>query len=185
MIIYDSLDHIPPEKAPVALTIGTFDGVHLGHQHLFQELKKQGLPAVLTFSNHPSEILHPSTIPTPILTLTEKLELFETFGIAQLILIPFTEELSQTPYDQFLKKLQFSTLVGGQDMRIGARGEGTQKTLSALGFKTVFLPKFTLDGTVISSRLIRECIKTHQFDQAQKYLGHNKGSLWLDSRVES
>ncbi len=189
MIIVNSLDQIPQLHLPIALTIGSFDGVHLGHQHLFQELKKHGTPVVFTFSNHPSEILRPTDVPMPILTLEEKLELFEQFGIALAIVLPFTKELSQIPYDQFLKdlraKLPFSTLVGGQDIRIGAQGQGNSQTLSSLGFKTVFLPKFSIDGQIISSRLIRSLIKNHQIDQAQKWLGHKKGSLWLDSRVES
>jgi riboflavin kinase / FMN adenylyltransferase len=185
MIIHESLDNIPDLEKPIALTIGAFDGVHLGHQHLFKELKKHGLPVVVTFSNHPAEVLHPSDVPTPILTLSEKLQLFEEFGIALAIVIPFTRELSQIPYDQFLKKLKFSTLVGGEDIRIGARGEGNRTTLANLGFNTIFLPKFTLDGITVSSRLIRELIKTHQYDPAQKWLGHTKGSLWLASPVES
>ena len=184
MIILNSLENIPDLNEPIALTIGTFDGVHLGHQHLFQELKKHGSPVVLTFSNHPSEILlsRPSE---PILTLSEKLELFEKFGIEMAIVIPFTHELSQIPYKEFLKKLKFSTLIGGEDMRIGAHGEGNQTALTTLGLNIIFLPKFTINGITISSRLIRDYIKTYQFDKAQKLLGHNKGSLWLDSRVES
>ena len=185
MIIHDSLENIPDLEDPIALTIGAFDGVHLGHQHLFQELKKHGSPVIITFSNHPAEILRPSAVPPPILTLNEKLQLFEECGIALAIVLPFTRELSQIPYDQFLKKIKFSTLVGGEDMRIGARGEGNRLTLATLGFNTVFLPKFTLDGTPVSSRLIRDLIKTHQYDQAQKWLGHTKGSLWLASPVES
>ncbi|MGD0665036.1 MAG: FAD synthetase family protein [Rhabdochlamydiaceae bacterium] len=185
MIIHNSLDNIPALPEPIALTIGTFDGVHLGHQHLFAELKKHGAPVVVTFSNHPSEILRPFDVPAPILTLNEKLELFAQFGIAMAIVIPFTHALSQIPYDEFLKKLTFSTIVGGEDMRIGARGEGNRETLQQLGFKTVFLPKFTLDGTIISARLIRELIKTHQIDQASKLLGHTKGILWLDSLAGS
>ncbi len=189
MIILNSLDHIPPLPLPIALTIGSFDGVHLGHQRLFQELKKHGTPVVFTFSNHPAEILRPSEVPAPILTLQEKLELFEEFGIALTIVVPFTKALSQIPYDQFLKdlreKLPFSTLVGGEDIRIGAGGAGNRETLPLLGFKTVFLPKFTMDGHIISSRHIRSLIKNHQLDQAQQWLGHKKGSLWLDSHAES
>ena len=105
MIIHNSLDNIPALPEPIALTIGTFDGVHLGHQHLFAELKKHGAPVVVTFSNHPSEILRPFDVPAPILTLNEKLELFAQFGIAMAIVIPFTHALSQIPYDEFLKKL--------------------------------------------------------------------------------
>ena len=173
----------------IALTIGTFDGVHLGHQHLFAELKKHGTPVVCTFSNHPAEILRPTEVPTPILTLDEKLELFQQFGIEKTVIIPFTKELSELPYDQFLNDLRlevpFTTLLGGEDIRIGARGEGSRHTLQNLGFKTVFLPKFILDGEVVSSRVIRSLIKNHQYDQARKLLGHTKGKLWLDSPVVS
>ncbi len=169
----------------ISLTIGTFDGVHLGHQHLFKEMKKYGTPIVYTFSNHPAEILRPNEVPSPILTLEEKLELFKQFGIEKVIVVPFTKELSQVPYDQFLNDLRtevpYTTLVAGEDIRIGARGEGNRHTLQNL----VTLPKFTIDGEVVSSRLIRSLIKNHQYDQARKLLGHTKGSLWLDSPVVS
>jgi riboflavin kinase/FMN adenylyltransferase len=183
MITHHSLEKIPVLSKPTALAIGTFDGVHLGHQHLFQELKKHGLPVLLTFSNHPAEILRPTQVPSPILTLSEKINLFRQFGIAMTIVVPFTETLSTTPYDQFLEMLPFSTLVGGEDLRLGAGGLGTKETIPALGYKTIFLPKYTFDGSLVSSRLIRELIKNRQFDQAKKLLGHNKGSLWLDSRA--
>lgn len=178
MIIHTSLDHIPA-LPNIALTIGTFDGVHLGHQHLFAELKKHGTPVIVTFSNHPSEILRPSDVPSPILTLQEKLDLFKQFGIVMAIVIPFTLELSKLTYDEFLSKILFTTLMGGEDMRIGARGEGNSTTLRK--YNTVFLPKII----PVSSRLIRELIKNKQYDQAQKLLGHNKGQLWQASPVES
>lgn len=169
----------------ISLTIGTFDGVHLGHQHLFQEMKKYGTPVVYTFSNHPAEILRPTEVPFPILTLEEKLELFKQFGIERTIVVPFTYELSQIPYDQFLKELRrevpFTTLVAGEDIRIGARGEGNRYTLQNL----VTLPKYTIEGEVVSSRRIRSLIQNHQYDQARKLLGHTKGKLWLDSPVVS
>lgn len=180
MIIHTSLDDIPLMPEPIALAVGTFDGVHLGHQYLINELKKHGTPVVLTFSNHPAEILRPSEVPFPILTLAEKLQLLETFGVALTIVIPFTQELSQTPYDQFLKKIPFSTLVAGKDLCLGAKGEGTQAAIEALGYKTVCISRLL----PLSSRLIREFIKNQKIDHAQTLLGHNKGSLWLDSRVE-
>ena len=97
------------------------------------------------------------------------------------LVIPFTHALSQTPYDTFLAKIPHTTLIGGEDMRIGARGEGNRSTLK----NTLFLPKFTLDGTPISSRLIRDLIKNQQYDQAIRLLGHTQGSLWQASPVES
>ncbi len=63
MIIVEKLEDIPPLSGPIALTIGSYDGIHLGHQHLFQQLKKYGTAAVLTFSNHPAEVLPPHSAP--------------------------------------------------------------------------------------------------------------------------
>ncbi len=179
MIVIEKLDQIPPLQQPIALTIGTFDGVHLGHQYLFQELKKRGYAVAVTFSNHPLDILAPQQAPTPLLPLSEKLELFKQHGIQMTLLIPFTQELSVTPYDIFLQNLHtalpFSTLVLGEDARLGARAEGDLPKIQALskiiGFEALFLPKLTLDGEVISSRQIRELLKTNQTDKAVRYLG--------------
>lgn len=192
MIIIPSLDQIPSLDKPIALTIGNFDGVHRGHQHLFSELKKHGTPVVLTFSNHPIAILRPQEVPDTILSLDEKFELFEQLGIAMTLVLPFTEELAQTPYDRFLSHLHavlpFSTLVGGEDIRLGRGGGGDafkiRQLSQQLGFKTVFLPKLKLNGETISSRQIRALIKNHQLDQAVEWLGHSKGLSCLDSPVE-
>lgn len=167
----------------VALTIGTFDAVHLGHQYLFQELKKRGTPVVLTFSNHPLEILNPSLVPFPILTTNEKLDLFKTFGIELTILLPFTQVLAQTPYDTFIKDLHtalpFISLILGEDARLGAHAAGTpdkiQDLAKTIGFETFFCDKLKIESTVISSSQIRTFIQNQQIDQARKWLGHCKG----------
>jgi riboflavin kinase/FMN adenylyltransferase len=182
MQIFETLSNLPPLKN-VALTIGTFDAIHLGHQHLFQELKKRGTPVVLTFSNHPLEILNPSLTPPSILSPTEKLDLFKTFGIEMTLLIPFTQTLAQTPYDIFIKNLHtalpFSFLVLGEDARLGAHAAGTpdkiQDLAKIIGFKTFFCDKIKIESQVISSSQIRKFIQNNQIDQAQKWLGHSKG----------
>lgn len=193
MIIVPSLHQIPALQKPIALAIGNFDGVHQGHQYLLTELKKHGTPVVLTFSNHPMTILKPQEAVDLILTFDEKLELFERFGIAMTLALPFTQELAQTPYDRFLRDLHtalpFSTLVGGEDIRLGSSGQGDASAIRLLshklGFKTIFLPKLKLNEEIISSRQIRTFIKNQQLDQATKWLGHSKGLSCLDSHVES
>ncbi len=179
MIIVEKLEDIPALSGPIALTIGSYDGVHLGHQHLFQELKKRGTAVVLTFSNHPAEVLHPKTAPNLIDTLQQKLRRFESQGIDLVIVLPFTPELSAMTYDAFLKKLRqhlfFTHLVQGEGTVMGHKAQGTQEKIAALAkelnFEACYLPKYTLEGEAISSRKIRELISTGNFEQAFRLLG--------------
>lgn len=192
MIIASSLNPVISLEQPVALTIGNFDGVHLGHQYLLTELKKHGTPVVVTFSNHPLEVLRPHDAPPCIISLEDKLDLLRQMGIAATFVLPFTQELAQTPYDRFIDNLQraipFSTLVGGEDIRVGYRGEGDATRIQALSkkmrFEAIFLSKITINGEIVSSRQIRKLIQNQQLDQARKWLGHSKGIAWLDSLVE-
>jgi riboflavin kinase / FMN adenylyltransferase len=188
MIIAKQLQDIPPVPAPIALTIGTYDGVHLGHQYLFQELKKYGTADVLTFSNHPAEVLNPHTAPPLIDTLDQKIRRLENNGIDLAVIIPFTTELSSLSYDTFLKQvrehLPFTHLILGEGAVIGNRGQGTEKNIRALAkeldFEAIYLPKFTLDGEVVSSRKIRQLIETGNFEQAFNLLGrpNPKSKTW-------
>jgi riboflavin kinase/FMN adenylyltransferase len=179
MIIVDKLEDIPPLSGPIALTIGTYDGVHLGHQHLFQELKKRGKAVVVTFSNHPAEVLCPETAPSLIDTLKQKLRRFKTQGIDLTIVLPFTPELSSLSYDAFLKKLRehlpFKHLVQGEGTVMGHEAKGNQEKIEALAkelnFEATYLPKFTHEGEIVSSRKIRELISTGNFEQAFRLLG--------------
>ena len=188
MIIVNQLQDIPPLPAPIALTIGTYDGVHLGHQYLFQELKKYGTAAVLTFSNHPAEILHPHTAPHLIDTLDQKIRRLENNGIDLAVILPFTLELSSLSYDAFLKQvreyLPFTHLILGEGAVIGHQAQGTEKNIRALAkeldFEAIYLPKFTHDGEVVSSRKIRQLIETGNFEQAFNLLGrpNPKSKTW-------
>lgn len=188
MIIVNQLQDIPPLPAPIALTIGTYDGVHLGHQYLFQELKKYGTAAVLTFSNHPAEILHPHTAPHLIDTLDQKIRRLENNGIDLAVILPFTLELSSLSYDTFLKQvreyLPFTHLILGEGAVIGHQAQGTEKNIQALAkelnFEAIYLPKFTHDGEVVSSRKIRQLIETGNFEQAFNLLGrpNPKSKTW-------
>ena len=173
MQIVHNLQSIPPISTPIALAIGMFDGVHLGHQHLFQELAKHGTPVVLTFSNHPAEVLG-RTPPILLCTLEEKLKRLELVGIALIIVLPFTHELAKTSYDQFLKNLKahlpFTTLMFGKGESLGHKKEGDEAHVKALeqelGFNAIYLEKFALEGDVVSSRRIRELVQHDKKDKA-------------------
>ncbi len=182
MIIVERLEDIPSLPSPIALTMGTFDGVHLGHQHLLGELKKRATPVVLTFSNHPTEILRPQATPTLIDTLQQKLRHFEKNNVALTIVLPFDSALAALPYDTFLKKIRhylpFSYLVLGEGSAFGQGREGHESNIfrlsQELAFEPVYLPKFTFEGEVVSSKKIRELIELGNFKQAFRLLGRLK-----------
>lgn len=178
MIILEKLEEIPSLPLPIALTIGSFDGVHLGHQHLLSELKKLGTPVVLTFSNHPAEILRSS--PPPLIdTLEQKLRRLKSHGVALTICLPFNDELAAMPYDIFLKTihehLPFSHLVLGEGAAFGHQAQGHSRNILPfschLNFTPHYLPKFTFEGEVVSSKKIRELIEDKNFEHAFRLLG--------------
>ncbi|MEY4591983.1 MAG: hypothetical protein RIR18_878, partial [Pseudomonadota bacterium] len=102
-------------SAPTALTIGNFDGVHLGHRALLQRLKaisaEKGLvPTVLTFEPHPREFFTPDSAPTRLSTLREKLELLAECGIQQVVVCPFNEVLAKVSADDFIQVILLDRL---------------------------------------------------------------------------
>lgn len=184
MEIAYSLKEISPQDKPVVLTIGNFDGMHLGHQALLKRLleiskQQKALSAVLTFSNHPSKVLRP-THPTPLLcTVEHKMLLLEQAAVDLTILVPFTKEFSEQSPDVFLNKIKhslpFQTLLLGSDAHIGKNREGDKKTVTTLaktlGFEVEYFPDIENDGQRVSSTLIRESIREGHQKQAETLLG--------------
>ncbi len=164
------------EKLPYALTIGNFDGLHRGHQQLISALKKTGLrTAVLTFSNHPSEVLK-SANPAPLLSTPEhKLRLLEQAGVDLVIALPFTKELAAETYDHFLKNLKehlcFTHLILGKGSALGNRQLGTADKVEALGktlgFKAEYIDKFL----EVSSGSIRKALQLGDMETVHLMLG--------------
>jgi riboflavin kinase / FMN adenylyltransferase len=184
MKIVRALDDIPQLPKPIALTIGTFDGVHLGHQYLLQKVKdlatSEGTSAILTFAQHPYEVLTQG-MKIPVLTsIEEKTSLFEECGIDLLILLDFTPEFADDTYDVFIKKLRsslpFSHLVLGKEASLGKNKGGNEDTLTELGEKLSYTCHFiekieTDENTNISSKRIRSLIQMGKFSEASKLLG--------------
>lgn len=181
MKIAHSLSEIPKLPAPLGLTIGTFDGVHLGHLALLVHLRKQVSPkgtlAVLTFSNHPASILR-SPLPQ-ITTLAHKMLLLEKAGVDLLILLPFTQEMAQTSFEEFLKNVRehypFVFLVLGEGASFGKNREGDASKIQELGkkwgFQAEYLKKFEKEGLPISSGVIRREIEKGDLEKAAFLLG--------------
>lgn len=165
---------------PISLTIGKFDGLHLGHQAVIHTLGHEGLKAVLTFSNHPLDILSPSTAsPEKILSEEYKMLLLERMGIDIVISIPFDTELSQKSYQDFITQIRtilaFDRLILGYDSAIGANRHGTVDALLQLGatqnFKVISTPKIELTEGSPSSKIIRKMIISGNLEKAAKLLG--------------
>ena len=174
----------PLQAASQVLTIGNFDGVHIGHQSILKKTiqlaaESRRESAVLSFSNHPSTILRPSQAVRSLCTLAHKLHLLEAAGIDQLYLIPFTKEFSTLSAEEFLKNLHaknpFSHLVLGYDAVIGKDKQGDRATVESLadqiGFKVVYLPEYKIEGQTVSSSLIRRTIQNGDLKSAAKLLG--------------
>src|SRR5215471_5528338 len=141
-----------------ALAMGNFDGVHLGHQSLFQRAKQLAAPAALTFDPHPGKVLQPELAPKLITLLPRKLELMEACGLGAVVIQPFTQEYAKTPSSDFensvLGALGAKYLVVGSDFTYGAQRRGGVKRLAAAAkahqAHVQVVAPVSVDGVVIS-----------------------------------
>jgi riboflavin kinase/FMN adenylyltransferase len=171
--------------APVALTIGNFDGVHLGHQAMLAELKRAasrlGLPAcVLTFEPHPREFFAPDRAPTRLTSLREKLELLAQHGIGRAHVCRFNYRFAQTTPEDFVERIIARGLgarwvLVGDDFRFGARRAGDFVLLKQrgprLGFEVAAMASFALDGERVSSTAVRRALAGGDLSGAERLLG--------------
>jgi len=188
MKIFDHLDKIREPFKNAVITIGNFDGVHIGHQALFHEVIEKaetidGTSIAMTFEPHPLRVLKPDGHP-PLITLYEqKAELIERTGIDVLICVPFTEAFASLSADQFIrdllvKKIGMKSIVVGEDYRFGKNREGNIDMMRSYGpdygFEVIVAdwiktPKGFTDR--ISSTRIRELITDGHMAEAGKMLG--------------
>jgi len=166
------------------VTMGTFDGLHIGHLHVLSQLKSltrkyEGESVILTFWPHPRKVLNSGDIKL-LNTIEEKIDLFERNGIDHLIILDFTEELAALTYEDFVKKilvdkLKLEHLVFGYDHRFGKNGEGTFEKLQPLAGKYHF-KLHKLDevrvGHAVSSTRIRHALQYGHVGEANKMLGY-------------
>ncbi len=186
MKIYRHIDEFHVEN-PI-LTIGSFDGVHLGHLKIINRLKeianeKKGESVIFTFYPHPRLVLFPEEGNLRLLTtLHEKIRLFERAGIDHLIIYPFSREFSQLTYEDFVKtilvdSLKIKTLVVGYDHKFGKNREGSFSMLQDLSdqfnFQLEKLDVLLIDDINISSTKIRNSLQDGNVKRANKYLGYS------------
>ena len=186
MKTYYNLDNFEG-KRPV-LTIGTFDGVHLGHQKVISRLKDftvkhEGESVVFTFYPHPRLVLSPEKSDLRLLTTRdEKIRLFAESGIDHLIIFPFTKEFSRLSYTEFVKqilvdKINTHCLVVGYDHKFGNNREGgfeyLKKCANKYNFKTEKLEALLIDDVNVSSTKIRAALQEGNISTANRYLGYS------------
>ncbi len=167
------------ELSGCALAMGNFDGVHLGHQSLFQRARQLGTPAALTFDPHPGKVLQPELAPKLITLLPRKLELLEQYGLEAVVVQPFTSEYARTsPLDfesSVLDTLGAKYLVVGSDFTYGAQRKGTVKRLATAAksrqAQVQVAPPVSVDGVVVSSSRVREYILEGRVSAARRLLG--------------
>lgn len=186
MKVFRDLDQIPEEFKGAVATIGNFDGVHLGHRHIFAkvlaEAARNGCKAVvITFEPHPKMILHPEIRPFYLITsLEEKIEWIADTGVDGLVLIRFTREFSQTTAKDFIcsilwERLRIRKLFIGHDYTFGKGKEGNETYLTAfgerLGFGVEVIGAFRAGDEIISSTLTRNTILKGDVGKAASLLG--------------
>lgn len=176
-----------PEKAhtPVALTIGNFDGVHLGHQAMVRRLEDaahaRGVPScVLTFEPHPREFFAPDQAPTRLTNLREKLELLAELGVDRVHVCRFNFEFAKIPAEDFVGRILAQGLgarwvLVGDDFRFGARRAGDFDLLKdsapRFGFEVAAMESVGLEGIRVSSTAIRNALAAGNVALARKLLG--------------
>ena len=172
-------------SSPVALTIGNFDGVHLGHQAMLAKLRAaasaRGLPAcVMTFEPHPREFFAPDQAPVRLTSMREKLELLREHGVARTHVLRFNFALAQVTAADFIGRilvrgLGVRWLQVGDDFRFGARRSGDLAMLRAQaaeqGYEVESMATVELDGARVSSTAVRDALAAGDVEKAERLLG--------------
>ncbi|KQQ27681.1 bifunctional riboflavin kinase/FAD synthetase [Frondihabitans sp. Leaf304] len=196
MEFFAGVDQVPPGFGPSAVTIGKFDGVHLGHRAVINALEdvaraRDLVSAVVTFDRHPLAVLHPGSVPAALTSNRQKRELLDGTGVEATLLLTFDEQLRLLSPEQFVDRilvgaLQAEVVLVGSDFRFGVRGTGTVDVLRELGrsrgfdvelIPDVLIPAFTVPGDPdgperrVSSTWIRELLDEGKIDQATVLLG--------------
>ncbi len=184
MEVLNQLTTLKDQYPRITVALGTFDGVHIGHQKVISrsvESAKQlnGTSVVFTFSNHPLSIIAPERCPLQIITQDDKVELIEKLGVDILLNIPFTAEFLKLSASQFIRllldQLNPKHILIGPNYFFGYKRCGTpellQKSGLQYGFTTEINPTVYVDDVMVSSTLIRQMIAAGQVHQAANLLG--------------
>jgi riboflavin kinase / FMN adenylyltransferase len=185
MLVYRNIERIPLFRNTV-LTIGTFDGVHTGHQQVINQMKKRasqvdGETVIITFDPHPRTVIDAAAGIKLINTLEEKIELLSEKGIDHLFVIPFTEDFAKLTAEEYIEQFlirnfQPHTLIIGYDHRFGKGRTGNYNLLklksTIFNYELQEIPAHVLNSISVSSTRIREAVGAGNMEAARDLLGY-------------
>ncbi len=185
MKLIDGIENIKESFFYPFLTIGNFDGVHLGHQAIFKMLvekarKKKGTSIVFTFQPHPMRVISPEKAPRQLTTFKDKVELIRAFGIDYLICVNFTREFSAIEAEDFVKdilvgRIHVKEIFIGSNYLFGKGRKGSPELLKRMGkdygFGVTVVDELKMNGVIISSSKIRSLISNGRVEEASRFLG--------------
>jgi len=187
MKIIDGLNGVTQQLPYPVLTLGNFDGVHLGHQSIFRMLidrarKKKGTSIVFTFVPHPLSVIAPERAPKLLTTYKDKIALIEDSGIDVIICTHFTKDFAKISAEDFVREILCKTLnvrevYIGSNYLFGKGRKGSPELLKKIGkecgFDVTIINEIQVDGVTLSSSQIRRLIAKGKVDEASKFLGRN------------
>lgn len=186
MNVFRDLNQLPEFKNAV-ITIGSFDGVHRGHQRIIEKINHlarsiEGESVVITFHPHPRLIVYPKDASLQLLCTTEeKIQLLEKYGVDNVVVVPFTVEFSQLSADEYIEKFLVDKfhpkyIVIGYDHRFGLNRQGDINYLrwygSSDGYEVLEIARQEVDEIAVSSTKIRNALNNGEVKTAELLLGH-------------
>jgi riboflavin kinase / FMN adenylyltransferase len=176
-------------RRPTVLTLGVFDGLHLGHQEIVRTVVERALlidaiPTLITFDPHPRQVLKPETAPPLLQTFHQKMEGLRLLGIKQVIVLEFNLELAALSAEDFVQRfiidaLQAREVYLGKGFAFGNRRRGNIELLQKLsrqyGFLAAEVPEVQLRGHRISSTMVRRLLRAGRVNLARRMLGRGYG----------
>lgn len=188
MNIFHRIDHADIRR-PTVLTLGVFDGLHLGHQEIVRTVVERALlidatPTLITFDPHPRQVLKPETAPPLLQTFHQKMEGLKNLGMQQVVVLPFTHELAALSAEEFVCRFVHEALEArevylGKGFAFGCNRQGNIGMLRALsqqfGFHAEEVPEVQLRQHRISSTIIRRLLKVGRVNLARRMLGRPYG----------
>jgi riboflavin kinase/FMN adenylyltransferase len=194
MQVHRDIEHLPIFRKAV-ITIGTFDGVHMGHRKIIEKLKEKanatgGETVIITFHPHPRKVVASTILGIRLInTLEERIELLGKLGIDHLVIVPFTEAFANQPAEEYIsgflvEKFKPHTIIIGYDHRFGRDRKGDYLLLEEKAplyhFELEEIPKHVLNEISISSTKIREALLEGKIEIADKLLGYE---FFFEGRV--
>ncbi len=167
------------------VTIGNFDGVHLAHQQILRGAidranATDSMSSVLTFFPHPARVLRPEHAPALLMTLPQRLQAFQSFGMEATLVLPFDHDLAKVTPEDFVRRflvdtLRARTVMVGGNFRFGHKQAGDVSLLVSMGqrwdFEVIVVPPVIQDGVIVSSTAVRCAVREGQMDKAARLLG--------------